>query len=33
MGKHSKDLGSFAVFCLIIANAGYAGYVVISRFL
>ena len=32
MGKHSKDLGSFAVFCLIIANAVYAGYVVISSF-
>ena len=31
MGKHSKDLGSFAVFCLITANAGYAAYVVISR--
>ena len=33
MGKHSKDLGSFAVFCLIVANAGYAGYVVISQFI
>ena len=33
MGKHAKDLGSFAVFCLILANAGYAGYVVISRFI
>ncbi|MFT4160882.1 diacylglycerol kinase [Shinella zoogloeoides] len=33
MGKHSKDLGSFAVFCLIVANAGYAGYVVVSRFI
>ena len=33
MGKHSKDLGSFAVFCLIIANAVYAGYVMISAFL
>jgi diacylglycerol kinase (ATP) len=31
MGKHSKDLGSFAVFCLIIANAGYAGYVVLAN--
>ncbi|MCD1263534.1 diacylglycerol kinase [Shinella sumterensis] len=31
MGKHSKDLGSFAVFCLIIANAACAGYVVISK--
>lgn len=33
MGKHSKDLGSFAVFCLIVANAGYAGYVVVFRFI
>ncbi len=33
MGKHSKDLGSFAVFCLIIANAACAGYVVISKFI
>ena len=33
MGKHSKDLGSFAVFCLIIANAVYAGYVVASKFI
>ncbi|WP_411037082.1 diacylglycerol kinase [Shinella sp. BYT-45] len=33
MGKHSKDLGSFAVFCLIVANAGYAGYVVVSKFI
>ena len=33
MGKHSKDLGSFAVFCLIVANAGYAGYVVVSQFI
>lgn len=32
MGKHSKDLGSFAVFCLIISNAVYAGYVLISQF-
>lgn len=29
MGKHAKDLGSFAVFCLIVANAVYAAYVVI----
>ncbi|GMB82214.1 diacylglycerol kinase [Shinella zoogloeoides] len=33
MGKHSKDLGSFAVFCLIVANGGYAGYVVVSQFI
>ena len=32
MGKHSKDLGSFAVFCLIISNAVFAGYVVFSKF-
>ena len=30
MGKHAKDLGSFAVFCLIVANAVYAAYVVFS---
>ncbi|MDR6758545.1 diacylglycerol kinase (ATP) [Mycoplana sp. BE70] len=29
MGKHAKDLGSFAVFCLIVANAVYAAYVLI----
>ena len=29
MGKNAKDLGSFACLCLIIANAVYAGYVVI----
>lgn len=33
MAKHAKDLGSFAVFCLILANAGYAGYVVVSTFI
>lgn len=33
MGRHAKDLGSFACFCLIIANAGYAGYVVFSNLL
>ena len=27
MGKHAKDLGSFAVFCLILANGVYAAYV------
>ncbi|AHK44568.1 MULTISPECIES: diacylglycerol kinase [Ensifer] len=29
MGKNAKDLGSFACLCLIVANAVYAGYVVI----
>ncbi|WP_442953930.1 diacylglycerol kinase [Pararhizobium sp.] len=29
MGRNAKDLGSFACLCLIIANAGYAAYVVI----
>lgn len=29
MGKHAKDLGSFAVFCLILANGGYAMYVIV----
>lgn len=28
MGKHAKDLGSFAVSCLVLANAIYAGSVV-----
>ncbi|HVK91889.1 MAG TPA: diacylglycerol kinase [Mycoplana sp.] len=28
MGKHAKDLGSFAVFCLILANGVYAAYVI-----
>ncbi|ASY63267.1 Diacylglycerol kinase [Sinorhizobium sojae CCBAU 05684] len=28
MGKHAKDLGSFACLCLIVANATYAFYVV-----
>ncbi|WEX79187.1 diacylglycerol kinase [Sinorhizobium numidicum] len=28
MGKNAKDLGSFACLCLILANAGYAFYVV-----
>ncbi|WP_018239967.1 diacylglycerol kinase [Ensifer sp. BR816] len=28
MGKHAKDLGSFACLCLILANATYAFYVV-----
>ena len=29
MAKHAKDLGSFACFCLILANGGWAAYVVI----
>lgn len=33
MGKHAKDLGSFAVFCMILANAGYAAYVAVSTFI
>ncbi|MFB2551672.1 diacylglycerol kinase [Ensifer soli] len=28
MGRNAKDLGSFACLCLILANAGYAAYVV-----
>ncbi|MDH4412464.1 MAG: diacylglycerol kinase [Rhizobium sp.] len=31
VGRNAKDLGSFAVSCLIIANGAFAGYVVISR--
>lgn len=31
VGRNAKDLGSFAVFCLIIANATFAAYVVVSR--
>ncbi|MFN3719308.1 MAG: diacylglycerol kinase [Rhizobium rhizophilum] len=31
VGRNAKDLGSFAVFCLIIANAAFAVYVVVSR--
>ncbi|WP_246739451.1 diacylglycerol kinase [Martelella sp. HB161492] len=27
-GKHAKDLGSFATFCLLVANGLYAAYVV-----
>lgn len=29
MAKHAKDLGSFACLCMILANAGWAAYVVI----
>jgi diacylglycerol kinase (ATP) len=32
VGKHAKDLGSFAVSCLILANAIYLVYVVYSVF-
>ena len=28
VGRNAKDLGSFAVFCLLVANGLYAGYVV-----
>ena len=31
VGRNAKDLGSFAVFCLIIANGAFAIYVVVSR--
>lgn len=31
VGRNAKDLGSFAVFCLIMANGAFAGYVLISR--
>ncbi|SIQ97496.1 diacylglycerol kinase [Rhizobium sp. RU33A] len=31
VGRNAKDLGSFAVFCLIMANGAFAAYVVISR--
>jgi diacylglycerol kinase (ATP) len=33
VGKHAKDLGSFAVFCMLIANGLFAAYVVISSLL
>ena len=33
MGKHAKDLGSFAVFCMILANGGFAAYAVLSALL
>lgn len=34
MGRNAKDLGSLACLCLIVANGGYAAYVVIfSHFL
>lgn len=28
VGRNAKDLGSFAVFCLILVNAGFVGYTV-----
>ncbi|GEO83088.1 MULTISPECIES: diacylglycerol kinase [Alphaproteobacteria] len=28
VGRNAKDLGSFSVFCLLVANGVYAGYVV-----
>ncbi|MDH4438897.1 MAG: diacylglycerol kinase [Rhizobium sp.] len=31
VGRNAKDLGSFAVFCLIIANGLFSAYVVLSR--
>jgi len=31
VGRNAKDLGSFAVFCLIVANGVFSAYVVISR--
>lgn len=30
VGRHAKDLGSFAVFCLLVANGLFALYVVIK---
>ncbi|AYD03569.1 diacylglycerol kinase [Neorhizobium sp. NCHU2750] len=30
-GQHAKDLGSFAVMCLLLANGLMAGFIVISR--
>ena len=31
VGKNAKDLGSFAVSCLIIANAFFVGYIILSK--
>ncbi|TPP11367.1 diacylglycerol kinase [Rhizobium glycinendophyticum] len=31
VGRNAKDLGSFAVFCLIVANAAFSGYVIVTR--
>ena len=33
VGKHAKDLGSFACFCLIVANGALVAYVVLGRLL
>jgi len=33
VGRHAKDLGSFAVFCLLCANGFFALYVVVKAFL
>ncbi|MHA1523699.1 MAG: diacylglycerol kinase [Alphaproteobacteria bacterium] len=30
-GKHTKDLGSFAVFCMLIANGAFALYVIATQ--
>jgi diacylglycerol kinase (ATP) len=30
-GRHAKDLGSFAVFCLLLAGGALVGYVLLSR--
>lgn len=30
-GKHAKDLGSFAVFCMLAANGLMAGFIILSR--
>jgi diacylglycerol kinase (ATP) len=30
VGRHAKDLGSFAVFCLLVANGVFVGYVVVQ---
>ncbi len=33
VGRNAKDLGSFAVFCLIVANGVFSAYVVLTRLL
>ena len=33
MAKHAKDLGSFAVFCLLLANAVWAGFVLWTQWM
>ena len=32
MGRHAKDLGSFAVFCLLLANGIWAAYVLAEAY-